>query len=151
MVHSGFEASAVNDGFSSWTGFFAMARAALFGPNAPPPLAEEPPKRLTVVESEAGPTQGWAGDASPEALRVAFDYRGDVTLTLADGSRVEGYVANLDGEELRVWSKGSVETRQIPVGAIQHVELTGRDTASGRSYQTWLRQYEEKKAAAAAS
>ncbi len=149
MVHSGFEASAVNDGFSSWKGFFAMARAAVFGPKSPAPLAEDPPKRLTLVEEESGPTQGWNAEASPEALRAAFDYRGDVTLTLADGSKVEGYVANLDEREIRLWNKGSVQTQQVPVEAVRQVELTGRDTASGRSYQTWLRQYEEKKAAAA--
>jgi hypothetical protein len=81
---------------------------------------------------------------------VAFEYRGDVTLTLADGSRVEGYIANLGDTDLRLWNKGSVETRQVPVGTIERVELSGRDTASGRSYQTWLRQYEERKAAASA-
>jgi len=150
MVHSGFEASAVNHGFSSWSGFLAMARAALFGPGSPPPSAEEPAKRLTVVEATDAPTQGWSAEGSPEALRVAFEYRGDVTLTLADGDRVEGYVANLGDRELRLWKKGSVETRQVPVADVRHVELSGRDTASGRSYQTWLRQYEERKAAASA-
>jgi len=150
MVHSGFEASAVNDGFSSLRGFAAMARAFVFGPKSPPPAPEEPPKRLAVVEAADAPSQGWAADASPEALRVAFEYRGDVTLTLADGSRVEGYVANLGDTDLRLWNKGSVETHQVPVGTIARVELSGRDTASGRSYQTWLRQYEERKAAASA-
>jgi hypothetical protein len=151
MVHSGFEASAVNHGFSSWSGFVAMARAALFGPKASPPSAEEPPKRLTVVHDADGPTRGWAADASPEALRVAFEYRGDVTLTLDDGSRVEGYVANVGEHDLRLWNQGSVETHCVPLASVKRVELSGRDTASGRSYQTWLRQYEQKKAAAASA
>ena len=150
MVHSGFEASAVNDGFASWSGFFAMARSFVFGPKSSPPAAEEPPRRLTLAEAEDGPIQGWEADASPEALRTAFDYRGDVTLTLTDGSTVEGYVANLDATELRLWNKGSVQVRPIPVAAVKRVALSGRDAASGRSYQTWLRQYEERKAAASA-
>ena len=35
MLHSGFEASAVDEGFSSLRGFLAMARAALRGPRVP--------------------------------------------------------------------------------------------------------------------
>ena len=127
-----------------------MARSFCFGPNSSPPAAEEPPRRLTLAEAEDGPIQGWEADASPEALRTAFDYRGDVTLTLTDGSTVEGYVANLDATELRLWNKGSVQVRPIPVAAVKRVALSGRDAASGRSYQTWLRQYEERKAAASA-
>ena len=35
MLHSGFEASAVDEGFASLRGFLAMARAALRGPRVP--------------------------------------------------------------------------------------------------------------------
>ena len=102
-------------------------------------------------ESEATPTRGWATDASSYALRVAFDYRGDVTLTLDDGSRVEGYVSNLGETELRLWNKGDTAIRAIPVARVRRVELTGRDTASGRSWEAWLRQLESKKQKAATS
>ncbi|MGH7426136.1 MAG: hypothetical protein ACREJP_08205, partial [Candidatus Methylomirabilales bacterium] len=29
-----------------------------------------------------------------EVIEAAFDYRGDVTLTLRDGTRIEGYIFN---------------------------------------------------------
>jgi hopanoid biosynthesis associated radical SAM protein HpnH len=40
MLHSGFEASAVDEGFGSLRGFLAMARAALRGPRVPTPARE---------------------------------------------------------------------------------------------------------------
>jgi hopanoid biosynthesis associated radical SAM protein HpnH len=40
MLHSGFEASAVDEGFTSLRGFLAMARAALRGPRVPAPASE---------------------------------------------------------------------------------------------------------------
>jgi hopanoid biosynthesis associated radical SAM protein HpnH len=138
MVHSGFEGSAVQDGFSSLGGLLAMARAFLFGPRAPAP--EWQPRRAApaVPQGAPAPSQGWAADAGAEALRVAFDYRGDVTLSLDDDSSVEGYVANVSGDEVELWLRGSSERQRIPAQRIVRVALTGRDTAAGRSYQTWL-------------
>jgi hopanoid biosynthesis associated radical SAM protein HpnH len=144
MVHSGFEASSVDEAFSSLRGLLGMARATLFGPRAPAP---EPARAVRacarpVPATGAAPTQGWSADASPEALRVAFDYRGDVTLELDDGARVEGYVTNVDPAALRLWTKGSTQTREIPVARVRRVALSGRDPASGQSFQTWQRQHQ---------
>jgi hopanoid biosynthesis associated radical SAM protein HpnH len=138
MVHSGFEASAVDAAFSSWRGLFAMARATLFGPRAPAP-AGRARAELDRGEARAAPTRGWSSDATPEALRVAFAYRGDATLTLDDGSRAEGYVTNVGPTALRLWNRGSTAAREIPVERIRRVELTGRDPASGRSFESWMR------------
>jgi hypothetical protein len=80
--------------------------------------------------AEPGPSRGWSADASPEALRVAFAYRGHTTLTLDDGSRAEGYVSNVGPSELRLWTRGSAQTREIPIARIRSVELSGRDMAS---------------------
>src|SRR5262249_60405536 len=44
MVHSGFEASAVQDAFSSWRGLAAMARAFFLVPRQPPPAAHAAPR-----------------------------------------------------------------------------------------------------------
>jgi hopanoid biosynthesis associated radical SAM protein HpnH len=140
MVHSGFEASAVDAAFSSWRGLLATARATLFGPRAPAPEREPARACAHAPREAAAPGQGWSAPASPEALRAAFEYRGDATLTLDDGSRVEGYVANLGSEALRLWVRGSTSTREIPLARIEAVALTGRDPASGRGYATWLRQ-----------
>jgi len=140
MVHSGFEASAVDAAFSSWRGLLAMARATLFGPRTPPPEREAAPACARPRREAAAPGQGWSAPASPAALRAAFEYRGDAMLTLDDGSTVEGYVANLGAEALRLWIRGSTSTREIPLARIEAVALTGRDPASGRGYATWLRQ-----------
>jgi hopanoid biosynthesis associated radical SAM protein HpnH len=143
MVHSGFEASSVDEAFSSWRGLLAMARAALFGPRAPAPGPGCAPAAAEgAAPADAAPARGWSAEASPEALRAAFGYRGDVTLELDDGARVEGYVANVDHAALRLWPKGGAETREIPVARIRRVELSGRDPASGQGFQTWQREHE---------
>jgi hypothetical protein len=117
----------------------------------PAPAAVAPARRDGSGPERSGPTRGWESAVTPEALRVAFDYRGDVTLTLDDGSRVEGYVANLGETELAVWTRGRTSIRSIPVARVRRVELSGRDTASGRSWETWLRSLEARKADAAAA
>jgi hopanoid biosynthesis associated radical SAM protein HpnH len=129
MVHCGFEASAVDDTFSSLRGLWAAARATLLGARAPAAsaTAAAPP---FAPEAEPAPTRGWSSDATPEALRAAFDYRGDATLTLDDGTRAEGYVANVGARALRLWTRGSAAPREIAIASIRSVELSGRDAAA---------------------
>jgi hypothetical protein len=171
MVHSGFEASAVEEIFSSLRGFTAMIRAAIFGLAIPEPqgdpaallqistepqsapaslsqIATEPESTPAEQEEESGPTRGWSAPASAESLRVAFEYRGDVTLLLDDDSRVDGYLSNLTGDTLRLWCRGETAQLEIPIRHVKHVELTGRDTASGKSWQTWMKKQEAAQAAA---
>jgi len=142
MVHSGFEASAVQDAFSSWRGLGAMARAFLFGPRAPAPAAARTAAPAHTVEGAAAPaparplavSRGETQDAAPDVLAAAFHYRGDVTLELADGSRVEGFVSNLGDAHLELWLRRSVDVRRIPRVSVRRVGFSGRDTAlSGRS------------------
>ena len=75
---------------------------------------------------------------------MAFDYRGDVTLTLEDGDDVEGYVTNLRGDAVELWRRGTTQVLSLPSARIRGVVLSGRDTASGRSYQTWLDEYQQR-------
>ena len=156
MVHSGFEASAVEEIFSSLRGLTAMIRAALFGPAIPEPQGDPASllqiatglESAAVEEEESGPTRGWSAPASAESLRVAFEYRGDVTLLLDDDSRVEGYLSNLSEDTLHLWCRGETAQLEIPTRHVKHVELTGRDTASGKSWQTWMKKQEATQAAA---
>ncbi len=175
MVHSGFEASAVEEIFSSLRGLLAAMRAALLGPVIPEPQGD--PAQLLRISSEldraptarransmpadtrmeqapagdAKPTRGWSAPASPEALRVAFEYRGDVTLILDDDSRVDGYLSNLSDDVLRLWCTGETAQLQIPIQHVKRVELSGRDTASGKSWQTWVKKKEAARATAEAA
>jgi hopanoid biosynthesis associated radical SAM protein HpnH len=147
MVHSGFEASAVEDIFSSVSGFTNMVKAAIFGPKIEAPHGEVAAPTQAVGcgagasthEDQEDAAQGWSGPANAKAFKIAFDYRGDVTLHLDDGSQAEGYVANLSPESLHLWERGKVSTLEIAHQRIVRVELTGRDTASGRSWETWIK------------
>jgi hypothetical protein len=124
----------------------------------------EPQRNLTVdeleiVEGEQHHTvEGWVPELATEddlraALQEAFDYRGDVTITRKDGSRVEGYVfdrrsgATLAESVVRVIPQDGSGKVAIPYSDIAGLAFTGRDTAAGKSWEAWVRKYWEKKAA----
>ena len=111
--------------------------------------------------------EGWVPELASEddlraALEKAFDYRGDVTLTLKNGSKVEGYVfdrrkgATLRDSFVRLIpvdrsavadNKDSGQKLSIAYSEIAALAFTGRDTAAGKSWEAWVRKYWEKKAA----
>ncbi len=107
----------------------------------------------TIHES----VQGWVPKLATEeelriALEKAFDYRGDVTLTLKDNSKVEGYLfdrmtgSSLTTSFVRVLPKDSNQKLKIPYANIAALAFTGRDTAAGKSWEAWVGKYWEKKA-----
>ncbi|CAF0700742.1 hypothetical protein [Candidatus Methylacidithermus pantelleriae] len=75
------------------------------------------------------------------AVEAAFDYRGDVTLELCDGSQVEGFVFNRTLTEscgtVELLLPGQAEPLAIPYDQIVAIAFTGKDTADGRSYEAW--------------
>ena len=87
------------------------------------------------------------------ALEKAFDYRGDVTITRKDGGIVEGYIFDrrtgktLADSTVRLFPKDQNEKVAISYDQIAALAFTGRDTAAGKSWETWLKKYQEKKAA----
>ncbi|HZE81918.1 MAG TPA: hypothetical protein VE604_13540 [Candidatus Polarisedimenticolia bacterium] len=102
--------------------------------------------------------EGWvpelAGDEEVrKALEKAFDYRGDVTITRKDGSKVEGYIFDrrtgktLADSAVRLFPKDSDQKISIPYSEIAALAFSGRDTAAGKSFEAWVRKYWEKKAA----
>ena len=107
----------------------------------------------TIHES----VQGWVPElASEEELRIAlekaFDYRGDVTLTLKDHSKIEGYIfdritgPSLSTSYVRVMPKDASQKLKIAYAEIAALAFTGRDTAAGKSWEAWVRKYWERKA-----
>lgn len=102
--------------------------------------------------------EGWIPTlASDEEIRVAlekaFDYRGDVTITRKDGSKIEGYLfdrrsaATLKDSLVRLYPKNSNEKISIPYADVAALAFTGRDTAAGKSWEAWMKKYAAKKAA----
>jgi hypothetical protein len=113
--------------------------------------------QLEVAPGAAHETlQGWipelaTEDELREALEKAFDYRGDVTITRKDGTKLEGYVfdrvagTTLAASFARILPKDSNQRVKIAYSEIAAVAFTGRDTAAGRSWEAWVRKYWEKK------
>jgi hypothetical protein len=87
------------------------------------------------------------------ALDQAFDYRGDITLTLKNGQTIEGYLFDrkvgktLTDSFAKILPKDNSPRMTIPYADIAKLEFTGKDTAHGKSFDTWLKKYQEKKAA----
>ena len=118
-----------------------------------------PQETKQKFESAAPPTlQGLVASRDDEkallaALENAFDYRGDITLDLADGSRITGYIFDrrtgptLAASFLRLMSEKSDEKIRVPYNTIARIEFSGKDTAAGKSFETWLKKYVEKKLA----
>jgi len=109
----------------------------------------------TVHENLEGWVPSMASDDEVRAaLEKAFDYRGDVTITLKNGSKVEGYVFDrrsggplLSESAVRLFPKGSDEKVSVRYSDIARLEFTGKDTAAGKSFETWVKKYLEKKRA----
>jgi len=116
------------------------------------------PDSLEVAPGTAHETvQGWVPTLATEeelriALEKAFDYRGDVTLTLKDHSKIEGYIfdrisgPSLSTSYVRVIPKDRGQKLKIAYANIAALAFTGRDTAAGKSWEAWVRKYWGKKA-----
>jgi len=102
--------------------------------------------------------EGWIPNlASDEdirqALEKAFDYRGDVTITRKDGSKLEGYVFDrktgktLSDSFVRIIPSNAREKLSIPYSDIAALKFSDRDPAAGKSFEAWVKKYWEKRAA----
>jgi hypothetical protein len=129
--------------------------------------AQANPPHVNVVNPEAlevapgtvhEKLEGWIPQLAGEdeirgALEKAFDYRGDITITRKDGTKVEGYLfdrrsaATLRDSLVRLYPKDSNEKISVSYVDIAALAFTGRDTAAGKSWEAWMKKYAEKKAA----
>jgi transcriptional antiterminator Rof (Rho-off) len=77
-----------------------------------------------------------------EAVELAFDYRGDVTVSLKSGESLSGYLFNrqVNGPDsyLEVFPSDSSAARRIRYDQIAAIAFTGEDTATGKSWETWI-------------
>ena len=122
-------------------------------------LSHESPDEIEVAAGrEREQLEGWVPELASEAevreaLEKAFDYRGDITITRKDGSKVEGYLFDrrqgptLAQSFVRIIpmdNKGKVNVAYSDIAALA---FTGRDTAAGKTFEAWVKKYWEKKAA----
>jgi phosphoribosyl-AMP cyclohydrolase len=127
-----------------------------------PRHADRPEHTLQANQLEVAPDmaretlQGWIPELATEqelreALEKAFDYRGDVAVTLKDGAKVEGYIFDrvvgktLSGSFVRLLPKDSNQRVKIAYSEIAALAFTGRDTAAGKSWEAWVKKHWEKK------
>ncbi|MCC7192995.1 MAG: hypothetical protein IT444_09475 [Phycisphaeraceae bacterium] len=85
-----------------------------------------------------------------EAMDQAFDYRGDVTIHTSEGKVIEGYIfdrrSDVPEPYVRLIPRDSNERIHVKYQQITRLIFSGRDTAAGKSWETWLKKYHEKKA-----
>jgi hypothetical protein len=117
------------------------------------------PNSVEVMDGRAREQlEGWIPALASEAeirdaLEKAFDYRGDVTLTLKDGRVVQGYVfdrrlaATLQESQVRIIPAGERTRVSVAYSEIAALAFTGRDNAAGKTFDAWIKKYWEKKAA----
>lgn len=116
------------------------------------------PNALEVAEGrDRQQLEGWipplaSDDEVRDALEKAFDYRGDVTLTLKDGRVVQGYVfdrrtgKSLQESVVRLIPASERTKLNIAYSDIAALAFTGRDNAAGRTFEAWVKKYWDKKA-----
>jgi hypothetical protein len=101
--------------------------------------------------------EGWvpeiAGDTElRDALEKAFDYRGDVTITLKSGEKIEAYIFNrytgatLAESWVQYFAPNKPEKLKLGYDQIARLEF-GKDRAAGKHWEDWVKAYNEKKAA----
>ena len=120
--------------------------------------ADDPDTMEIAAGREREDLEGWIPALATEAeimtaLDKAFDYRGDVTLTLKDGRVINGYLFDrragktLADSVVRVMPANEVTKIAVPYSEIAALNFSGRDTAAGKSFEAWVRKYWEKKMA----
>ncbi len=129
----------------------------------PQPVQSQPPyPERTENPPHAGSLQGLVATRDDErallsALEQAFDYRGDVTLTLTSTDQLTGYIfdrrtgPNLASSTLRVMPAPphprAGEKLSIPYSDIERVEFSGKDAAHGKTFETWVKKFTESRLA----
>jgi len=102
--------------------------------------------------------EGWIPALASEddlrnALEKAFDYRGDVTLTLKSGERIEAFIFNrrtgatLIDSYVQYYTPSAPEKRKVSYADIARLEFSGKDRAAGKHWEDWVKAYNERKAA----
>jgi len=110
--------------------------------NSPPPSTEGLTYRPATPEQVS------------RIIEDAFHYRGDVTLDLQSGERIEGYIfnrnPNAEPPYLQIFIEGRSAPRHIPYSEILAVSFSGENTASGKDWEEWIKKKESERQAESA-
>lgn len=101
--------------------------------------------------------EGWVPELASEedlrqALEKAFDYRGDVTITLRSGEKIEAYIFNrqtgstLVDSFVQYFTPAAPDKRRLSYAEIARLEFSGKDRAAGKHWEDWVKAYQERKA-----
>lgn len=102
--------------------------------------------------------EGWVPELATDddiksALEKAFDYRGDITLTLKSGEKIEAFIFNrhtgpsLADSWVQYFAPNVPGKCKLAYDQIARLEFTGKDRAAGKHWEDWVKAYNEKKAA----
>ena len=111
-----------------------------------------------VPGAERDKLEGWVPELADEnalrdALEKAFNYRGDITLTLRSGERIEAFVFNrhtgatLAESWVQFFAPNVEGKRKVSYAEIARLEFSGKDRAAGKHWEDWVKAYNERKAA----
>src|SRR5215475_14861158 len=90
--------------------------------------------------------EGWIPELASDdevraALEKAFDYRGDVTITLKNGEKIEAYIFNrhtgatLAESWVRYFTPKSNDKLKLSYAEIARLEFSGKDRAAGKHWE----------------
>src|ERR1035437_629752 len=88
-----------------------------------------------------------------EALGKALDYRGDVTLTLKSGERIEAFIFNCKSGPtmadyyVQYFTPSAPAKRKVGYAEMARIEFSGKARAAGKHWEDWVKAYNAKKAA----
>ena len=117
------------------------------------------PQMLEVVPgSQRQAIEGWVPELASDqdlrsALEQAFSYRGDVKITRKDGSEIEGYVFDrrmgrtLAASSVRLIARADGSKVSVSFADVARLVFSGRDMAAGKSWESWVKQYWERREA----
>ena len=99
--------------------------------------------------------EGWLPELGDDltlaqVIDLAFDYRGNVTVVKVDGTEVEGYLFNRTSEVaepfVQMFDLAGDGPLRLLYSEIRNIKFTGKDTAAGMSWRSWLERKEKERA-----
>jgi len=102
---------------------------------------------------QAGNARSWKAGSLASPLQAKSAKRLRKHLIIAETSRVEGYLfdrrpaSDLQTSIVRIIPNKEKTRVSIAYSEIAALTFSGRDTAAGKTFEAWVKRYQEKKAA----